>query len=77
MTGDEDRFYVVTPIDIILAQKTTPSDHIDWLISRERYKVWINVLDIIISNEFVLQEAMLFVEDPNNSKTIPPVKIKV
>ena len=46
MTGDEDRFYVLTPIDIILAQKTTPSDHIDWLIARENFKV------IIVINSY-------------------------
>ena len=39
ITGDEDRFYVLTPINIILAQKTTPSDHVRLLNSKERFKV--------------------------------------
>ena len=39
MSGDEDRFYVLTPIDIILAQKTDGNDHIDWLIKKKRFGV--------------------------------------
>ncbi len=39
ITGNEDRFYVLTPIDIILAQKTTLVDHINWLIVKNKFKV--------------------------------------
>ncbi|XP_003382724.1 PREDICTED: vacuolar protein sorting-associated protein 41 homolog [Amphimedon queenslandica] len=38
MTGDEDRFYVLTPIDIILAQKLDANDHVEWLIKRNRFE---------------------------------------
>ena len=38
LTGDEDRFYVLTPIDIILAQKLDANDHVEWLIKRNRFE---------------------------------------
>jgi hypothetical protein len=38
MNGNENRFYVLTPIDIILAQKTDANDHIDWLIRKKQFK---------------------------------------
>lgn len=41
ITGDEDRFYILTPIDIILAQKTDANDHVDWLIKKKEFKVQI------------------------------------
>lgn len=39
MTGDEGRFYILTPIDIIIAQKTDANDHVDWLIKKKEFKV--------------------------------------
>ncbi|XP_064401865.1 vacuolar protein sorting-associated protein 41 homolog [Halichondria panicea] len=34
----EDRFYIVTPIDIILAQKRDANDHIDWLVDKQDFE---------------------------------------
>ena len=36
----EDRFYIVSPIDILLAQKRDVADHIDWLLQRKDFEVW-------------------------------------
>lgn len=35
----EDRFYIVSPIDILLAQKRDVADHIDWLLQRKNFEV--------------------------------------
>ena len=35
----EDRFYIVSPIDILLAQKRDVADHIDWLLLRKDFEV--------------------------------------
>jgi hypothetical protein len=35
----EDRFYIVSPIDILLAQKRDVADHIDWLLQRKDFEV--------------------------------------
>lgn len=50
LTGSEDRFYVLTPIDIILAQKTDCNDHIDWLTKRKRFEVKLFYFIIILCN---------------------------
>ena len=36
----EDRFYIVSPIDILLAQKRDVADHIDWLLGKRDFEVW-------------------------------------
>ena len=45
MTGDEDRFYVLTPIDIILAQKLDANDHVDWLIKNKLFEEAMEYVD--------------------------------
>ena len=45
MTGDEDRFYVLTPIDIILAQKLDANDHVDWLIKNKLFEEAMKFVD--------------------------------
>ena len=35
----EERFYIVSPIDILLAQTRDVSDHVDWLLQRRNFKV--------------------------------------
>ena len=35
----EDRFYIVSPIDILLAQKRDVADHIDWLLQKKDFEV--------------------------------------
>lgn len=35
----EDRFYIVSPIDILLAQKRDMADHIDWLLQKKDFEV--------------------------------------
>ena len=45
MTGDEDRFYVLTPIDIILAQKLDANDHVDWLIRNKLFEEAMKFVD--------------------------------
>lgn len=39
----EDRFYIISPIDILLAQKRDAADHIDWLLQKRDYEVCIIV----------------------------------
>ena len=45
MTGDEDRFYVLTPIDIILAQKLDANDHVDWLLRNKHFEEAMEYVD--------------------------------
>ena len=40
----EDRFYIVSPIDILLAQKRDMADHIDWLLQKKDFEVQYVVL---------------------------------
>ena len=60
MTGDEDRFYVLTPIDIILAQKLDANDHVDWLLRNKLF-----------------EEAMEYVDNPDNSRLLSVGKAQV
>lgn len=60
MTGDEDRFYVLTPIDIILAQKLDANDHVDWLLKNKLF-----------------EEAMEYVDNPDNSRLLSVGKAQV
>eukprot|EP00731_Ephydatia_muelleri_P008659 Em0004g997a len=34
----ENRFYIVTPTDIILAEKRTSNDHVDWLVEHKHFE---------------------------------------
>lgn len=52
LSGGEDRFYVLTPIDIILAQKTDANDHVDWLINKKQFQV--NSIVYIHNNVIIL-----------------------
>ena len=45
MIGDEDRFYVLTPIDIILAQKLDANDHVDWLLKNKHFEEAMEYVD--------------------------------
>ena len=40
----EDRFYIVSPIDILLAQKRDAADHIDWLLGKKDFEVWYDIV---------------------------------
>jgi hypothetical protein len=42
--GGEERFYILTPIDIILAEKRGDLDHIEWLLNKSRYTVSCNLI---------------------------------
>ena len=50
ITDTEDRFYILTPIDIILAQKTDANDHVDFLIRKRQFKVLVKYIILVNYN---------------------------